>query len=161
MSKCGKCQGEGWLWWHELNQYDGPAADVHDCYSDDTKYPCDSCGGSGGCNTLSPQWNMTIKGIVTKCINDMEYFGDVDLTDLPQQLRSEADNHNEGSSLEVLLRVAADEIERLRERLDRYQRTYEGWLVVKECDDGSLILQSHTGERRHVWQEEAEESLNG
>lgn len=40
------------------------------------------------------------------------------------------------------------EIERLRARRD----SLTGWWVAKDCDDGSLILQSHTGERRHVWQ---------
>lgn len=29
---------------------------------------------------------------------------------------------------------------------------YTGWWVIKECKDGSLILQSDTGERRHIWQ---------
>ena len=27
-----------------------------------------------------------------------------------------------------------------------------GWQIVKDCDDGSLILQSPTGERKHIWQ---------
>jgi hypothetical protein len=40
-------------------------------------------------------------------------FSEPCLGELPQQLRVEADNHNEGLQLEVLLRVAADEIERL------------------------------------------------
>ena len=44
---CAKCKGAGWLWWNELDQYTGPAADVHDCYSDDTQYTCDACEGTG------------------------------------------------------------------------------------------------------------------
>jgi len=40
---CGKCGGAGWVWWHELDEYDGPASDPHDCYSDDTHYLCDWC----------------------------------------------------------------------------------------------------------------------
>jgi hypothetical protein len=40
---CPKCNGAGWLWWYELDYYNGPASDPHDCYSDDTKYPCDRC----------------------------------------------------------------------------------------------------------------------
>lgn len=45
--ECDKCNGEGWLWWNELAHYNGPAADSHDCYSDDTRYPCDNCDGTG------------------------------------------------------------------------------------------------------------------
>ena len=44
-SKCSKCGGAGWVWWHELDDYAGPASDPHDCYSDDTKYTCDKCYG--------------------------------------------------------------------------------------------------------------------
>jgi hypothetical protein len=47
IKKCQKCGGSGWLWWNELEKYDGPAADIHDCYSDDTKYTCDLCNGKG------------------------------------------------------------------------------------------------------------------
>lgn len=36
--KCMKCQGEGWLWWNELENYSGPANGTG---SDDTKYSCD------------------------------------------------------------------------------------------------------------------------
>jgi hypothetical protein len=46
-NNCEKCGGAGWLWWHELKEYSGPASDPHDCYSDDTKYSCDACHGTG------------------------------------------------------------------------------------------------------------------
>lgn len=42
---CDKCKGAGWLWHYELDEYSGPAADLHDCYGDDTQYLCDRCGG--------------------------------------------------------------------------------------------------------------------
>ena len=51
-----------------------------------------------------------------------------------------------------ILRDAANEIDNLRHKLFRYRQTFEGMKVIQECDDGSLILESHTGERRHVWQ---------
>ena len=39
---CQKCHGAGWLWAHELDDYE---SDSHDCYSDDTRYTCDLCNG--------------------------------------------------------------------------------------------------------------------
>ena len=36
---CPKCGGEGWLWCHELEWYDGKEND----YNDDTRYLCDWC----------------------------------------------------------------------------------------------------------------------
>jgi len=45
--RCQKCNGEGWVWWNELDNYYGPANDPHDCQSDDTKYTCDECNGTG------------------------------------------------------------------------------------------------------------------
>jgi hypothetical protein len=44
---CGKCGGAGWVWWEELDEYEGPANNPYDCYSDDTKYTCDACNGTG------------------------------------------------------------------------------------------------------------------
>ena len=43
--KCLACDGEGWLWGHELTtlNYGGD----HDYSSDDQRYTCDQCGGSG------------------------------------------------------------------------------------------------------------------
>lgn len=38
--KCPKCDGEGWLWWFELDSYDGPACQTGE---DDTHYACDKC----------------------------------------------------------------------------------------------------------------------
>lgn len=38
---CPKCGGAGWLWWYELDNYDGLASELYDCYGDDTKYLCD------------------------------------------------------------------------------------------------------------------------
>lgn len=35
---CPKCAGYGWLWWHELDEYHGPANQTG---TDDTKYQCD------------------------------------------------------------------------------------------------------------------------
>jgi len=40
--KCEHCGGEGWLWRHELKRYYGD----WNC-SDDTRYTCDYCDGSG------------------------------------------------------------------------------------------------------------------
>lgn len=40
-ASCPKCGGAGWLWWHELDEYYGPANDPHDCNTDDTRYSCD------------------------------------------------------------------------------------------------------------------------
>jgi len=40
---CKKCGGAGWLWWDELDEYDGPA---HETGQDDTKYSCDTCDGA-------------------------------------------------------------------------------------------------------------------
>lgn len=37
---CTKCDGEGWLWWYELDHYSGPGLE---CGSDDTQYSCDAC----------------------------------------------------------------------------------------------------------------------
>jgi len=42
MKECPKCRGAGWLWWHELEQYDGPALKGQ---PDDTKYECEECFG--------------------------------------------------------------------------------------------------------------------
>ena len=36
--KCEKCHGAGWVWWDELDQYEGPALFGG---SDDTRYICD------------------------------------------------------------------------------------------------------------------------
>lgn len=40
---CAKCGGEGWVWWHELDDYYGPGNDPHDCNTDDNRYSCDWC----------------------------------------------------------------------------------------------------------------------
>jgi len=37
-AKCEKCGGAGWLWWYELDRYDGPAITTG---TDDTRYSCD------------------------------------------------------------------------------------------------------------------------
>ncbi len=34
---CAKCQGEGWVWAHELNEWHGEGSPM----TDDTKYRCD------------------------------------------------------------------------------------------------------------------------
>ncbi len=44
---CVKCHGAGWVWWDELAYYDGHTSDLHDCYTDDTRYTCDDCEGVG------------------------------------------------------------------------------------------------------------------
>ena len=41
MSQCKKCGGNGWLWWFELEDYDGPALENG---NDDTRYLCYECG---------------------------------------------------------------------------------------------------------------------
>lgn len=43
---CPKCDGAGWLWWYELDEYDGPGNNPHDCQIDDTRYTCDTCDGT-------------------------------------------------------------------------------------------------------------------
>lgn len=35
---CPKCAGGGWLWWDELDEYDGPAIQTG---RDNTRYTCD------------------------------------------------------------------------------------------------------------------------
>ena len=42
--RCPKCNGEGWVWSHELDDYYPP--DNFDGI-DDTRYTCDSCKGKG------------------------------------------------------------------------------------------------------------------
>jgi len=59
--------------------------------------------------------------------------------------------HEESGQLETALDDARAEAGWLRGKLERYETTYDGWKVCKECDDGSLILESHTGNRRHIW----------
>jgi hypothetical protein len=39
-AKCPKCDGQGWLWAHELNEYYGGSGDQSPM-TDDTKYQCD------------------------------------------------------------------------------------------------------------------------
>jgi len=61
---CPKCQGDGWVWWTELDDYDGPANETGE---DDTQYLCPECHGDhlmddpivygrcpkcGGCNFM-------------------------------------------------------------------------------------------------------------
>ena len=40
MKQCPKCDGEGWLWWFELDEYHGPANETG---QDDQRYMCDRC----------------------------------------------------------------------------------------------------------------------
>lgn len=42
--KCGRCNGNGWVWWTELDHYSGPAVDGG---ADDTRYTCPICSGTG------------------------------------------------------------------------------------------------------------------
>lgn len=42
--ECPKCEGNCWLWWNELERYEGPATETG---QDDTKCTCDACGGTG------------------------------------------------------------------------------------------------------------------
>lgn len=37
MKECPRCEGEGWLWAHELSEYPGEATGC----PDDTRYACD------------------------------------------------------------------------------------------------------------------------
>lgn len=37
---CPKCGGSGWVWWDDLDEYDGPGRTTG---SDDTRYACDWC----------------------------------------------------------------------------------------------------------------------
>jgi len=47
--KCPKCNGEGWLWWNELDDYNGLAIETG---QDDNQYSCDNCDGSGEQTTV-------------------------------------------------------------------------------------------------------------
>jgi hypothetical protein len=38
---CEKCGGAGWLWWHQLDDYSGPADETG---RDDCRYSCDGKG---------------------------------------------------------------------------------------------------------------------
>jgi len=38
---CPKCNGQGWLYWNEIEHYCGPARTMFDR----TKYYCDGCSG--------------------------------------------------------------------------------------------------------------------
>lgn len=40
--KCEKCNDAGWVWWNELDEYDGPGVETG---QNDTKYTCDECEG--------------------------------------------------------------------------------------------------------------------
>jgi hypothetical protein len=40
---CKKCNGAGWVWWNELDKYDGPALETG---QDDQRYSCDACDGA-------------------------------------------------------------------------------------------------------------------
>jgi hypothetical protein len=40
-TECSKCNGEGWLWWYELDNFAGH--DPTECVGDDTRYSCDEC----------------------------------------------------------------------------------------------------------------------
>lgn len=44
MAECPKCDGEGWLWRHELPD---PHYEPCDVGADDTKYTCPYCVGTG------------------------------------------------------------------------------------------------------------------
>lgn len=38
------------------------------------------------------------------------------------------------------------------EELSSKRDSFVGWYIIEESDDGSLLLQSHYGQRRRVWQ---------
>jgi len=46
---CTKCQGEGWLWGNELEDYVLP-----DTLYDDNKYTCDMCHGLKYISIINP-----------------------------------------------------------------------------------------------------------
>lgn len=48
--KCEKCNGAGWLWWNELDDYDGPAISTG---RDDTKYSCDDRSHNAAIRSLT------------------------------------------------------------------------------------------------------------
>ena len=64
INKCQKCEGAGWLWWNELDKYNGPASDPHDCYSDDTKYTCDECKGYRDDDQVKPNEDLDHYNVV-------------------------------------------------------------------------------------------------
>jgi hypothetical protein len=80
VTKCTKCDGAGWLWWHELDNYAGhdPTALI----TDDTRYPCDKCSTEdGGCgemireseNAMSDQTDEWCEGV--RALHDSEPLG--------------------------------------------------------------------------------------
>jgi len=74
---CDACEGSGWMWWYEKEAWESsPAADPHDCNSDDTHYTCDDCKGSPE-TTLTvidiqvvktDQWNFSVKALEGLCL---------------------------------------------------------------------------------------------
>ena len=64
-----KCGGTGWVFWDDLDNYDGPAKDGS--YSDDTKYSCDVCHGEsvrsdgGTMRREDPFYEVTDKDVET------------------------------------------------------------------------------------------------
>ena len=38
--ECALCKDAGWVWWYELDDYDGPALQDG---TDDTRYSCPEC----------------------------------------------------------------------------------------------------------------------
>lgn len=63
--------------------------------------------------------------------------------------------HQATQALLASWRKQKEEIERLTSRRD----SLTGWWVAKDCEDGSLILESHAGERKHVWKSASTEQF--
>lgn len=45
------------------------------------------------------------------------------------------------------------------EKLQGKKDSLVGWWVIKEYEDGSLILENHTGDRKHVWNDSSKTNL--
>lgn len=66
MKVCEKCGGVGWVWGHELKNYNHPLSPN----IDDTKYSCDACFGKGiveEAYVTSRRHNMTKDEWISRC----------------------------------------------------------------------------------------------
>lgn len=102
---CDKCQGEGWLWWDELDFYDGPAF----IYGrDDQKYTCDKCEGCG----CTMKADFTVKLFDDEStyeklavMSPLEAMFDDERNKIPDTYYQLLDNIKTGQSLRITVEV--------------------------------------------------------